>query len=205
MLQVQSLPYLHEKRGVGVPALLSKPRTHCQRASQSDRIAPPKMTDEAARVSPKPIIVLGADHAGFRTKDAIADALRGEGYRVEDFGTSSEESVDYPDYARRVGERVASHADELGILVCGTGIGMSIAANKVEGVRAAVAHDLATARLAREHNDANVLTLGARVVDNTAAIQIVREFLAAQFAGGRHQRRVDKITELDETRVPHRS
>jgi ribose 5-phosphate isomerase B len=157
--------------------------------------------DQPAKAAGKPAIVLGADHAGFHTKDAIKSYLNANGYAVEDLGTFSEEPVDYPDYARRVGERVAANTNDLGILVCGTGIGMSIAANKVEGIRAGVAHDAMTARLVREHNDANVLTLGARVVDNDMAIQIVREFLAAQFAGGRHQRRLDKITEMDRQRV----
>ena len=162
------------------------------------------MTDQPAQVSPKPTIVLGADHAGFRTKDAIADALRAEGYRVEDFGTSSEESVDYPDYARRVGERVASHADELGILVCGTGIGMSIAANKVEGIRAAWRMTPLRRGLRASIMMRTCLRSARAWWIMTAAIQIVREFLGAQFAGGRHQRRVDKITEMDEARVPHK-
>ncbi len=157
--------------------------------------------DQPAKAAAKPTILLGADHAGFHTKEAIKNYVNADGYAVEDLGTFSEESVDYPDFERRVGERVAADPNKLGILVCGTGIGMSIAANKVEGIRAGVAHDTMTARLAREHNDANVLTLGARVVDNETAIQIVREFLAAQFAGGRHQRRVDKITEMDRDRV----
>ena len=108
--------------------------------------------------------------------------------------------MDYPDFARAVGERVASGKDALGILVCGTGIGMSIAANKVEGIRAALAHDSLTARRAREHNDANVLTLGGKIVGEDEAMAIVQEFLSAQFAGGRHQRRIDKITEMDRER-----
>ena len=149
----------------------------------------------------KPRIALGADHAGFPVKETIKKYLLEGGYPVEDLGAWSEESVDYPDYARRVADRVARGEDRFGILVCGTGIGMSIAANKVEGIRAALAHDGATARMAREHNDANVLTLGGRVVGDTKAVEIVRDFLGTQFAGGRHQRRIDKITELDEERV----
>ncbi len=145
----------------------------------------------------KPRIALGADHAGFHVKETIRKFLETAGYPVDDVGTWSEESVDYPDYARAVAEKVAAGADQLGILACGTGIGMAITANKVPGIRAAVAHDAMTARLAREHNDANVLTLGGRVVDDARAIEIVRDFLDAQFAGGRHQRRIDKITELD--------
>ena len=148
----------------------------------------------------KPRMVVGADHAGFRTKETIKTFLQNAGYRVEDVGTHSEESVDYPDFARAVGERVAAGTDLLGILVCGTGIGVSIAANKVEGIRAALAHDSLTARRAREHNDANVLALGGKVVGEDEALAIVQEFLAAQFAGGRHQRRVDKISEMDRER-----
>ena len=145
-------------------------------------------------------IVIGADHAGFRAKQSIKAFLESAGYTVEDVGTHSEESVDYPDIARAVGERVAGANDSLGILVCGTGIGVSIAANKVEGIRAALAHDSLTARRAREHNDANVIALGGKVVGEDEALDIVQEFLNAQFAGGRHQRRVDKITEMDRAR-----
>jgi len=144
---------------------------------------------------------VGADHAGFRTKQSIKAFLEGAGYRVEDVGTHSEESVDYPDFARAVGERVASAQDSLGILVCGTGIGVSIAANKVDGIRAALAHDSLTARRAREHNDANVIALGGKVVGEDEALAIVQEFLNAQFAGGRHQRRIDKITQMDRERT----
>ena len=145
----------------------------------------------------KPRIALGADHAGFHIKETIKKFLETSAYPVDDVGTWSEEAVDYPDYARAVAEKVAAGEDQMGILACGTGIGMAITANKVPGIRAAVAHDAMTARLAREHNDANVLTLGGRVVDDTRALEIVREFLSAQFASGRHQRRIDKITELD--------
>ncbi len=151
--------------------------------------------------APKPRIALGADHAGYHVKETVKKFLESAGYLVDDVGTWSEESVDYPDYARAVGEKVAAGQDQFGILACGTGIGVAIAANKVPGIRAAVAHDAMTARLAREHNDANVLTLGGRVVDEAQAIEIVRDFLNAQFAGGRHQRRIDKITELDQART----
>ncbi len=108
--------------------------------------------------------------------------------------------MDYPDYAKAVGERVAAAADSLGVVVCATGIGVSIAANKVEGIRAAQAHDSLTARRAREHNDANVIALGGKVVGDDEVIAIVQEFLAATFAGGRHQRRIDKISEMDRAR-----
>jgi ribose 5-phosphate isomerase B len=150
--------------------------------------------------SSKPRIVVGSDHAGFRAKETIKQFLIGAGYPVEDVGTFSEESVDYPDYARAVGERVAAGRADLGVLACATGIGVSIAANKVEGIRAALAHDSLTARRAREHNDANVIALGGKIVGDEEAIEIVKEFLNAQFAGGRHQRRIDKIAEMDRVR-----
>jgi len=150
-----------------------------------------------AETPAKPKIAIGADHAGFHAKELIKSFLMDAGYPVEDVGTQSEESVDYPDYAKAVAERVAAGAARFGILACGTGLGMAITANKVDGVRAATAHDPMTAHLAREHNDANVLTLGARVLNNEQILNVVREFLAVDFAGGRHQRRVDKINELD--------
>ena len=151
--------------------------------------------------SQKQRIAIGADHAGFAVKQAIKKHLEQAGYNVDDVGTESEESVDYPEFARAVAEKVAGGMAQLGVLVCGTGMGMAIAANKVPGIRAAVVHDKVTARLAREHNDANVLTLGARVVDPSQAVEIVKEFLNAQFAGGRHQRRVDKISEMEQVRI----
>jgi ribose 5-phosphate isomerase B len=145
----------------------------------------------------KPRIVIGSDHAGFSVKETIRKYLESAGYAVDDQGTSSEESVDYPDYGKVVGERVASKHADLGIAVCGSGIGISIAANKVPGIRAALAHDVMTARLAREHNDANVLALGGRVVTGDMAVEMVRTFLTTAYLGGRHQRRLDKITEME--------
>lgn len=150
----------------------------------------------------KPRIALGADHAGFHLKEIVKKFLIEAGYSCDDMGTSSEESVDYPDFARAVAERVSDAKDEIGILVCGTGIGMAIAADKVPGVRAANAFDETTARLCREHNNANILTLGARIVEDARAIEIVRTFLATEFAGGRHQRRIDKISEMDQAYCP---
>ena len=144
-----------------------------------------------------PRIAIGSDHAGFSVKETIRAYLERAGYAVSDLGTSSEQSVDYPDYGKAVGERVASQQADFGIAVCGTGIGISIAANKVPGVRAALAHDLNTARLAREHNDANVLALGGRVVTGEAAVEMVQVFLTTAYLGGRHQRRVDKITAIE--------
>ena len=146
----------------------------------------------------KPRIALGSDHAGFLIKEVIRKYLEAAVYAVDDQGTSSEDSVDYPDYGKAVGERVASKQADLGIAVCGSGIGISIAANKVPGIRAALAHDVNTARLAREHNDANVLALGGRIVTEAAAVEMVQTFLTSAYLGGRHQRRVDKITQIEQ-------
>ena len=151
------------------------------------------MTDSPA----KPRIAIGSDHAGFTVKESIRKYLEEAGYLVDDQGTSSENSVDYPDFGKAVGERVALKRADFGIAVCGSGIGISIAANKVPGIRAALAHDIVTARLAREHNDANVLALGARIVTPVAALAMVQAFLNTPFAGGRHQRRLDKITQIE--------
>ena len=147
--------------------------------------------------SQKPRIALGADHAGFHVKEAVREFLENAGYPVDDLGTWSEESVDYPDYGKAVADRVAAHQNVFGIAVCGTGMGISIAANKVPGIRAAVAHNVDTARLAREHNDANVLAMGGRVVSSAQAIEMVQTFLSTTFAGGRHARRVEKISQIE--------
>jgi len=148
-------------------------------------------------LSQKPRIALGADHAGYHIKETVRQFLENAGYPVDDLGTWSEESVDYPDFGKAVADRVAAHQDLYGIAVCGTGMGMSIAANKVPGIRAAVAHNVDTARLAREHNDANVLAMSGRVVNGTEAIEMVQAFLSTTFAGGRHARRVEKITQIE--------
>lgn len=142
-------------------------------------------------------IALGADHAGCALKQTILRRLESRGFACENFGTDTTESVDYPDYARQVAEAVASGRADRGILVCGTGIGMAIAANKVPGIRAALVGDPESARLCREHNDANVLALGARITAPENALAIVDLFLDTPFAGGRHQRRVDKIAAIE--------
>lgn len=138
-------------------------------------------------------IAFGADHAGLELKDLLARRAAELGHEVIDLGTSSGASVDYPDFGFAVGEAVASGRAERGVVVCGTGIGISIAANRVRGVRAGVATDLFTARLMREHNDANVLGLGARVTASPLAMALLEAFLETPFAGGRHQKRVDKL------------
>jgi ribose 5-phosphate isomerase B len=152
-------------------------------------------------------IALGADHAGFELKEKIKQHLLNKGIAVDDRGTDSADSVDYPDYARVVGEEVAGKQADRGILVCGTGIGMSMGANKVPGIRAAKVNSESEAQLSREHNDANILALGARVLDEATALRIVDRWLETPFLGGRHQRRVDKIMaiENDEAPIPTRS
>ncbi len=143
------------------------------------------------------LIAIGADHAGFELKESIKKRLASEGFEIRDQGTNSAESVDYPDFARKVGEDVASGRARFGVLVCGSGIGMAIAANKVPGVRAANVTSEWEAQMSREHNDANVVTVGARILDADTAQQLVEKFLQTQFAGGRHQRRVEKIAEIE--------
>lgn len=138
-------------------------------------------------------IALASDHAGFELKEALREELKGLGHDVLDLGTDSLDSVDYPDFGRKAAEAVAAGEAAAGVIVCGTGIGISIAANRVPGARTALCHDITTARLSREHNDANILALGARVIGTETARDCVRAFLETPFAGGRHQRRVDKL------------
>lgn len=142
-------------------------------------------------------IALGADHAGLALKHEVKRLLDSLGIACDDCGTFTEESVDYPDVAADVARRVADGRNDRGILVCGTGIGVAMAANKIAGVRAAPVTDLESARLCREHNDANVLALGARILPVERALEIVRMFLDTPFAGGRHERRVRKIAGLE--------
>ena len=142
-------------------------------------------------------IAIGADHAGYRLKERLARFLERQGHRVDDRGTFSEDSVDYPDFAAAVAGEVAGGRADRGLLVCGTGIGVGIAANKVDGIRAATCNDLFTAAKAREHNDANVLTIGARVIGEGLAEDIVERFMTTDFEGGRHQRRIDQIQALE--------
>lgn len=142
-------------------------------------------------------LAIGSDHAGHPLKENLTAWLKEAGHNVIDFGTDGTDSVDYPDYARKVARAVASQEAELGILICGTGIGMSMAANKVKGIRAARCQDCYSARMARRHNNANILTLGDRVLGSGLAREIVSAFLEENFAGDRHQRRVDKIMQLE--------
>lgn len=143
---------------------------------------------------PRQTIAIGADHAGFQLKDALVDELKSMGFDVIDMGTNSDASVDYPDYGYAVAKAVMNGKADRGVLVCGTGVGMSIAANRHRGIRAALCTHGVMARLAREHNDANVLVLGARIIGTEVARECVRQFLSVQYAGGRHDARVAKLT-----------
>jgi ribose 5-phosphate isomerase B len=141
-------------------------------------------------------IAVGSDHAAFEHKQALVEQLRAAGHEIADCGCSSTESVDYPDFAEKVARLVAGGGCERGIALCGTGIGVCMAANKVPGVRAAVVHDRYTVRMSREHNDANVLCMGARVLDVALVLDLAAYWLELGFEGGRHERRVRKIDAL---------
>jgi ribose 5-phosphate isomerase B len=142
-------------------------------------------------------IAIGADHAGYAAKEEVMGWLRDWGHEVDDLGTHGPDPVDYPLYAARVASQVAARRDDLGILVCGSGIGVCIAANKVPGIRAAYATDTYSAKMARAHNDANVLCLGARVTGPELMKELVSAFLASSFEGGRHQRRIEQIEKIE--------
>jgi ribose 5-phosphate isomerase B len=146
----------------------------------------------------KVLIAIGCDHAGLNLKKGIKEYFKDKGVIFKDFGVETDQSVDYPDIALVVAESVASEESSHGILVCGTGIGMVMAANKVPGIRAALCHDTFTARAAKEHNDANVLTLGERVTGPGLACEIIETWLDASFQGGRHEKRIAKIKAIEE-------
>lgn len=142
------------------------------------------------------MIALGADHAGYEYKEKIKELLKSIGYDFKDFGTNSNDATDYPDYAHKVAESVSSGESEYGILVCGTGIGMSITANKHKGIRASNVESVEAARLARAHNNANVLTIGSRIINWETVVEIIKVFLNTKFEGGRHEWRIQKIHSL---------
>lgn len=142
-------------------------------------------------------IAIGCDHGGFAYKDAVIFYLVSNGHEVVDFGTNSEESCDYPDYCIPVCNEVVAKKADYGILICGTGIGMSICANKVKGIRCAHVTDIFSAEMTRKHNDTNVIALGARISTKDDVVKFVDKFLNTEFEGGRHQKRVDKLNELD--------
>ncbi|MBT1071613.1 ribose 5-phosphate isomerase B [Pelotalea chapellei] len=143
------------------------------------------------------MLVIGSDHGGLNLKTALISYLGRRGIEVHDAGTNNDASVDYPTYGLKVAEEVISGESELGVLICGTGIGMSIAANKIPGIRAALVTDVFMARMAKEHNNANILVLGGRVLDEQKACDLVGAWLDATFEGGRHQGRLDLITEIE--------
>ncbi len=151
-------------------------------------------TDE---MPPRPIAI-GSDHAGYRLKEVIKEFLLAMGYNCVDFGVDGECSVDYPDYGIKVSEAISKGEFERGILICGTGLGMSIVANKFPGVRATLCHDLYTARMSRLHNDSNILVLGGRVLEEDLACQMVRVWIETPFEGGRHESRLRKIRAIEE-------
>lgn len=140
-------------------------------------------------------LALGADHGGVALKDRLAAALVEAGHQVQDYGTDGTQSVDYPDYAHAVCAAVEDKKADFGVLVCGSGIGMSIAANRHAGIRCGLVHDVTTARLTRAHNNANVVALGARIIGEEVALDILRVFLATDFEGGRHERRLSKLNQ----------
>lgn len=142
---------------------------------------------------PEEVIALASDHGGVELKTLLKEELLKAGYGVLDLGTEGSASVDYPDFAEAMAETIRTGGAKLGVLICGTGIGISIAANRYPFIRAALAHDVTTARLSREHNDANVLVLGGRVVGPEIAKDCLKVFLSTPFEGGRHQRRIDKM------------
>ena len=142
-------------------------------------------------------IAMGNDHSAIELKNIIKEFVESKGYEVIDFGTNTPESCDYPVFGEKVGRAVASGEADLGIVICGTGVGISLAANKVKGIRAAVCSEPATARLSRQHNNTNILAFGARIVGMELAKDIVKAWLDAEFEGGRHQTRVDMIMEIE--------
>ncbi len=140
------------------------------------------------------IIPIGADHAGFSLKEELISYLKQKGYKLKDFGCYSEDSIDYPDYAHPVAEMVENNSEMLGIIICGSGNGINMTANKHQGIRSALCWKKEIAQLAREHNNANIIALPARFISTEEAIEMVDTFLSTSFEGGRHQRRVDKIS-----------
>ncbi len=142
-------------------------------------------------------IIIGADHGGYELKNHLTEWLKEQNYEVKDIGVFTSDSVDYPDLAKQVASEVADGNFDRGILVCGSGVGVAIAANKINGIRAANCHDVVLARLSREHNNTNVITLGGRFVAKDLAYEILKVWLNTEFSGGRHEKRIEKIKELE--------
>jgi ribose 5-phosphate isomerase B len=174
-------------------------RVVSQALGSSARQSPPAVNAPAVETpSPgKKVVAIGADHGGYELKEALKPELRTLGFEVNDLGTNSRDAVDYPDFAHAVAQAVSSGKAWRGIMIDGAGIGSCIVANKVPGVRAGMAYDYSTALNSREHNDTNVLTLGAGLIGTTLAKQIVKTWLTTEFAGGRHSPRVDKIKSVE--------
>jgi ribose 5-phosphate isomerase B len=190
-----------DKEIVAAPQTVITPAARDAARSRGIQFVPPRQAAAPpaapSRRSPKGLVVLGSDHAGFSLKEILKEFVQELGYKIKDVGTFSTESVDYPDFAAAVAKMVASGEAWRGIMIDGAGVGSSIAANKINGVRAALCHDVYSARNSREHNDANVLTLGSRVIGVDIAKEVVRVWLESDFGGGRHLRRVDKIRALE--------
>ncbi len=142
-------------------------------------------------------VIIGSDHGGYRMKEFVKGLIKDMGYEIKDIGTFSEDSVDYPEYAFKVAKAVINGEAERGVLLCGTGIGMSIVANRFPGIRAALCHDVYTAKMSRQHNDANVLVLGGRILSEDVVKKIVSVWFTEKFEGGRHKRRLNKIKEIE--------
>ena len=199
---------LRRRRSTRAPALVSAPMpTEAEIRQLVSRVVAGLTTTETTQTAPrtqpgdgdKPSIAIGCDHGGYPLKERIGFRLREQGYEVTDCGTHSADSVDYPDFAHAVAQRVSSGESTFGIIIDGAGIGSSITANKVPGVRAALCYDMSSARNSREHNHANVLTLGAGLIGTNLAQQIVETWLSTPWAPGRHADRVAKITAIERT------
>ena len=142
-------------------------------------------------------IAIASDHGGFDLKESVIYSLREKGLEIDDLGPSSDDSVDYPDYGIKLAQKIVEQKVERGILICGTGVGMSIVVNRFPGIRGTLCSDAYTAKMCREHNDSNILIMGGRVISKDLALEIVRIWLKTEFEGGRHQRRLDKINEIN--------
>jgi ribose 5-phosphate isomerase B len=177
---------------------LITPSAHEVASARGVRIVELPEDQLSALAPPERTLAIGADHAGFRLKEALKPLIEGLGLELRDVGVYDEKPADYPDLALKVAEVVAAGTAARGVIIDGAGIGSSIAANKVPGVRAALCYDKASARNSREHNDSNVLTLGARLLTETQAEEVLRTWLATSFAGGRHQGRVQKIIDIEQ-------
>ncbi len=196
VITVQDVPGAGELR-VPVGTIIT-PSAREVAATRGVRILELPEDELSALAPPEKTLALGADHGGFALKEALKPVIEGLGLSIRDVGVYEEKAADYPDLARKVAELVAEGTAARGVVIDGAGIGSSIAANKVPGIRAALCYDKASARNSREHNDSNVLTLGARLLTQTQAEEVLRTWLATSFAGGRHQARVQKIIDIEQ-------